>query len=125
MVKRVSSQFVEFMPEKIETGILYISIPYTTAVHLCCCGCKSKVVTPITPSDWKFIFDGETVSLYPSIGNWGLKCRSHYWIRENKICWAEAWTDEEVRANRRKYQNQKRNEPKYEKKSFWRKFFGD
>ena len=69
-INSVSHQFVELMPEKFEERILYVSVQYATAIHLCCCGCKNKVVTPLTPKDSKLIFDGETVSLYPSIGNW-------------------------------------------------------
>ena len=60
-------EFVEFIPEDLEQGTLYISIRFKTATHLCCCGCGNKVVTPIRPTDWKIIFDGKTVSLtHPS-----------------------------------------------------------
>ena len=38
---------------------------------------------------------GERALLYPSIGNWQFPCRSHYWIRRNRIIWAgrrlKAW----------------------------------
>ena len=78
--------------------MLYVSTKYGTAVHRCCCGCGREVVTPLTPTDWKLIFDGETVSLYPSIGNWNSPCRSHYWIRHNRIEWAEDWSDWKVEA---------------------------
>lgn len=72
--------FVEHIPEKVEPGILYVSMEYGTAAHSCYCGCGEEVVTPFTPTDWKMIFDGETVSLNPSIGNWTLDCRAHYVI---------------------------------------------
>jgi hypothetical protein len=42
-------------------------------------------VTPFSPKDWKLIFYGESVSLYPSIGNWNFPCKSHYWITKNSI----------------------------------------
>jgi hypothetical protein len=35
---------------------------------------------PISPADWQLAYDGDTVSLTPSIGNWGFPRRSHYWI---------------------------------------------
>jgi Family of unknown function (DUF6527) len=60
------------------------------------------VVTPFSPTDWKLTFDGETVSLHPSIGNWSFKCRSHYWIRENEVHWAARWTDEDIEAGRQR-----------------------
>ena len=44
-----------------------------TSAHSCCCGCGEEVVAPLTPTDWKMTFDGETTSLRPSIGNWTLK----------------------------------------------------
>jgi len=48
----VSHEFVEFIPATPEEGILYISIPYGTAIHMCACGCGNKVVTPISPAEW-------------------------------------------------------------------------
>ena len=63
-------QFVTNMPDRLDPGVLYISIEYATAAHLCCCGCGVEVVTPLTPTDWKMTFDGETISLWPSVGNW-------------------------------------------------------
>ena len=94
----LSHRFVECIPDALEGGVLYVSIRHGTAVHLCCCGCRREVVTPLTPTDWKLIFDGETVSLFPSIGSWNLPCRSHYWITRNRIEWAENWSDWRVAA---------------------------
>src|ERR1700684_3808705 len=88
--------FVEFIPDELEQGTLYISIRFATASHLCCCGCGNKVVTPIRPTDWKLIFDGKTISLHPSIGNWSFPCRSHYWIRNNRITWAPKWSEDQI-----------------------------
>lgn len=50
----LAHQFVEEIPEPLADGILYISIPFTTAVHKCCCGCGLEVVTP---TDWEFAFN--------------------------------------------------------------------
>ncbi|HVO36773.1 MAG TPA: DUF6527 family protein [Candidatus Acidoferrum sp.] len=66
------------------------------------CGCGEIVVTPIKPTDWTLTWNGETVTLKPSIGNWSLPCRSHYWIIEDKIIWARKWNDKEVGAGRAK-----------------------
>jgi hypothetical protein len=62
------------------TGVLYVSPGYATVTHLCCCGCGAEVVTPLSPTDWKLTFDGVAISLSPSVGNWSLPCRSHYFI---------------------------------------------
>ena len=42
-------EFVEFIPEDLEQGTLYISIRFKTGTHLCCCGCGNIVVTPHQP----------------------------------------------------------------------------
>ena len=95
---KLRHKFVEFIPDTLETAVLYVSIAHGTAVHRCCCNCGREVVTPLTPTDWKVIFDGESVSLYPSIGNWNFPCRSHYWISHNRVEWAEDWSDWRVEA---------------------------
>lgn len=100
-------RFVEYIPESPEPGILYVSMEYATAVHRCCCGCGEEVVTPFTPTDWRMSFDGETISLWPSIGNWKLACRSHYFIQEGRVVKAPSWTDEQVETNRRKDKTEK------------------
>lgn len=99
-IPELKPEFVEYIPDVIEEGRLYISIPYTTAIHLCCCGCGHEVVTPLSPRDWRLTFDGEGVSLHPSIGNWSFSCRSHYWITNNKILSAIQWSKEQIDAGR-------------------------
>jgi Family of unknown function (DUF6527) len=96
----LNHEFVEFIPEELEQGTIYVSIRFATASHLCCCGCRNKVVTPIRPTDWKLIFDGKTVSLDPSIGNWSFACQSHYWIRNNRVKWAPTWSREQIERQR-------------------------
>ena len=74
-------ELVDFIPRQLNERTLCISIEFATATHKCFCGCGAEVVTPISPVGWQLIFDGETVSLSPSVGSWSLKCKSHYWIR--------------------------------------------
>lgn len=93
-------EFVEFMPDKFENGVLYISIPYNTATHLCACGCGSDVITPFSPVDWSITYNGRTVSLKPSIGNWSFPCKSHYFITDGEVRWAETFTEKEIYAVR-------------------------
>lgn len=95
-IVRMRHEFVEHIPQELREGTLYVSIQFSTAVHKCCCGCGNEVVTPLTPTDWKLIFDGETVSLSPSIGNWSFQCQSHYWIDHGNIRWAPRWSQEEI-----------------------------
>jgi hypothetical protein len=93
-------EFVEFIPEELDEKTIYVSIRFATATHLCCCGCGNKVVTPLRPTDWSLVFDGKTVSLHPSVGNWSFPCQSHYWIRNNRASWAAQWTKGEIAAGR-------------------------
>jgi hypothetical protein len=95
-------RFVQHLPDRLEPGVLYLSMEYGTAAHSCCCGCGEEVVTPLTPTDWNMTFDGETVSLSPSIGSWTLPCRSHYVIKRGKVIEARPWTDEQIAAERRR-----------------------
>jgi hypothetical protein len=101
-VDRLGHRFVEFVPRDLEFGVLYVSIAYATAVHACACGCGNRVVTPLTPSDWQLTFDGETVSLSPSIGNWSFACQSHYWIRRDQVRWARRWSPAEIDRGRQR-----------------------
>lgn len=96
----IKHAFVEFIPETLEDGTLYVSIPYATAVHKCFCGCGREVVTPLSPTDWQLAFDGRAVSLYPSVGSWNLPCRSHYWIRRDRVESAPQWSRRRIEAER-------------------------
>jgi len=100
--KRLEHRFVHHIPEVGDPGVIYISMEYATAVHKCCCGCGEEVVTPITPTDWKLTFDGESVSLSPSIGNWNMECQSHYFVQRNKVIDCKQWTRKRIEAGRRK-----------------------
>ena len=97
---KLKHEFVKMVPEPLEQGVLYICMEYRVAIHSCCCGCGRKVVTPFSPEGWKLIFDGKTVSIRPSIGNWNFECRSHYWITNNQIEWDRSWSDAEIKRSR-------------------------
>lgn len=104
----IQHKFIEFVPDVLEDGVLYISVEYCSAIHKCVCGCGNQVVTPLSPTDWQFTFDGKSISLYPSIGNWYFECKSHYWIRKNEIIFARKWTDDEIKKGREKDKKMKK-----------------
>ena len=83
-------------PRLLEEGILYISEECELAAHKCCCGCGEDVITPLNPARWRLVRHGGLVSLYPSIGNWKFACRSHYWIRNNRVIPSFSMDDEEI-----------------------------
>lgn len=96
----LTHKFVNQIPEKLEEGVIYVSIPFETVIHKCCCGCGKEVVTPLSPTDWSLTFDGETITLDPSIGNWNFQCKSHYFIRKNKVIWAREYSKLEIEKNK-------------------------
>lgn len=95
-INQIRPEFVEFIPERLAAGVLYISKRYATASHLCCCGCGLEVVTPLNAAKWHLTeFDG-VVSLRPSVGNWSFPCQSHYWIAGNQVRWASGMSPERI-----------------------------
>lgn len=107
-MKTLHHKFVEAIPDIIEEGVIYVTLQYCTAIHKCVCGCGNEVVTPISPTDWKLTFDGESISLSPSIGNWNFECRSHYWVTNNKITHSRSWSREEIDYGRKKDKKKKK-----------------
>lgn len=96
----ISHEFVDVIPDHLDEGVLYVCIPYATTVHKCFCGCGHEVVAPLAPRQWSLTFDGETISMTPSIGNWSFLCRSHYWIRAGEVHKARTFTNTEIAALR-------------------------
>lgn len=101
-LETIEPAFVEYVPATLAEGVLYVSMTYKTTVHLCACGCGNKVVLPLSPAEWRLTYDGEVVSLRPSVGNWEFPCQSHYWIASNRIDWATAWSKKQIAAGRRR-----------------------
>lgn len=98
----IALQRVTYVPKELVQGILYVSEEFQVAVHLCACGCRSKITTPLGPAEWTLKEQDGRPSLSPSIGNWQLPCRTHYVISKGQIRWAGKWTDEKIRAGRQK-----------------------
>lgn len=95
-----SHKFVKAFPDKLDDGVLYVSVEFGTAAHLCFCGCGSEVYTRFSPRDWSMKFDGETVSINPSIGNWSFVCQSHYILAYGRVRWADKWSRERIELGR-------------------------
>src|SRR4051794_927185 len=81
-----AAQFVTSFPVPMEPGVVYVSPSYSTAGHICPCGCGREIVTKLSPARYRVIFDGE-VSLKPSIAATGLPCNSHYFITRGHVDW--------------------------------------
>lgn len=101
-------QRVQYMPGKLEPGILYVSYEFDIAIHLCACGCGCKVKTPLGPTEWSVTETKTGPTLRPSIGNWQHECQSHYLIDHGNVIWAKKWTTEEINAGRCREEEQRR-----------------
>jgi hypothetical protein len=95
-----SHKFVKAFPDKIDDDMLYVSVEFGTAAHRCFCGCGSEVYTRFSPRDWSMKFNGETVSISPSIGNWSFACQSHYILDAGRVHWASRWSRERIELGR-------------------------
>jgi hypothetical protein len=107
-VRRIELARVEYVPKALRPGILYFAEEFGAAVHLCACGCGEKVSTPVRPTEWTLSESAAGPTLDPSVGNWQLPCRSHYWIREGKIVWSAQWTSAQAASGRRADEERRR-----------------
>ena len=101
----IRNEFVRRVPAKLEEGVLYICLDCDVVVHKCACGCGEKVVLPLSPEHWQLFFDGD-VSLSPSIGNYQYECKSHYFIRKNKVVWVDPY-DETAKTKKKRRKKKK------------------
>ena len=81
---------VHYVPRELEPGVVYASDEYKVAVHLCACGCGSKVPVSLGPTGWTLTVRNGRPTIRPSIGSGQLPCRSHYLITDGQVVWAPA-----------------------------------
>ena len=128
----VKPVFVETIPEdlsNLQIGTLYISMKYNTLVHRCPCGCGGLSEVGLSPATRKITYDGKNVSIDPSIGIRSLSCRSHYWIANNRIEWAEplqedsdGWRDRHRQRLTEAYEQKSRSRQSTGRNSWWSRF---
>ena len=110
----------------LEDGVFYISQKFGTAAHNCCCGCGTKIVTPLKPGRWRLDQHDGRISISPSIGNWSSGCQSHYVISDNQILWAGEFSASQIAANRasdRVVRERAHAERTWREASFWGRFW--
>lgn len=99
---KIELQHVHYMPKELKPGVLYVSEKYSTAAHLCACGCGAKIRTPLGPTEWALEETNDGPTLRPSVGNWQQACQSHYWIYRGEVEWSDKWTPEQIAKGRRR-----------------------
>jgi hypothetical protein len=125
-VKKISVQHVKYLPKQLSEGILYVSSEYAVAGHLCGCGCGTKVITPLGHAEWTFLEREGRPTLRPSIGNWQIPCRSHYFITDGQVEFAAQWSDAEIAAGRHAEERRRREyyESTYGKRGLLHRIWG-
>lgn len=90
--------FVETIPHlpEMEKDVLYVSMRFATLSHLCPCGCGRLVDVTLGPTTRSLTYDGEFLTLSPSIGV-KFPCRSHYSIIRNAVMWYPPISESEGR----------------------------
>ena len=123
MTQRFELRKVQYMPAKLDPGVLYVAETYGAAAHLCACGCGTIVRTPL--NRWALTETKDGPSLDPSVGNWQEPCRSHYWIERGEAKWADQWSAEEIAAGRRREEERFRShyDSLYRKRGQLRRFW--
>jgi hypothetical protein len=105
---RFELERVRYMPQELRPGVLFVSAEFGIAIHLCACGCGSKIRTALGPTEFSVAETPDGPSVRPSIGNWQQPCRSHYWIDGGEVIWAEAWTPQQIAAGRAREEARRR-----------------
>jgi hypothetical protein len=121
MLYTVRPEYIDSFPKILEDGVLYISKKFRTSCHRCCCGCGTKIVTPIRPTEYRLTERDGLISLHPSIGNWNHPCQSHYVIRDNKVLWAETMLPSDIKRGRARDEAEKDAYFGVTEESWWRK----
>lgn len=99
---------VHYMPRELKPGILYVSEEFAIAGHMCPCGCGNKIITPLGATDWSLTIEDGKPTLFPSIGNWQIPCKSHYWIDEGTIKWSYQWSEKQILAGRKREEQRRK-----------------
>jgi hypothetical protein len=89
---------VHYVPATLEPGVLYVSEEYKIAMHLCACGCGSKVPVSLGPAGWTVKERNGRPTIRPSIGSGQLPCQSHYFITDGRVDWLRAMSAEQTMA---------------------------
>src|SRR3954451_23956247 len=99
---------VQYIPKQLEPGVLYVAEEFGAAVHLCACGCGTKISTPLAPTEWILEVTQAGPTLRPSVGNWQQPYKSHYYITGGEIDWYPEWTPEQIATGRRREERRRR-----------------
>lgn len=93
-VRHIPDLIYAMLPDEpqLEDGVFYVvdNSPYVE--YNCPCGCGGVVMLPTKKHNkgydgWAFHEQGGQVTLSPSVLSSGFPCKSHYFIRANRVEW--------------------------------------
>lgn len=80
----------EYVPNKYEPGIVYVTRAYKGAAFICPCGCETKIFIPVDekhePGNYWQLKKNDN-SIEPSILQLN-GCKSHFFIRKGLVEWS-------------------------------------
>lgn len=88
---------VQRLPAELADGTVYLSEEYGLAVLNCACGCGHRVTLLVDDGHTVKDIDSR-VDIWPSIGVWDAACRSHFWIRNGSLYWADPYSEAEIQS---------------------------
>ena len=88
---------VHRLPEALAENVVYVSDEYELAALKCACGCGHRISLLLGDGHKVDEFEG-LADISPSIGVWDSPCKSHFWVRNGKVLWAEEFSDAEIGA---------------------------
>ena len=80
------------LPRRLGNSLFVVGSPPKWAVLRCPCGCGERIDVNLMKSKaprWTLELEQDGASLNPSLWMPADKCESHFWIRRNRICWAD------------------------------------
>lgn len=84
-IKRILLNFekVYYMPniKDMKENVIYISDEFKVSGHKCMCGCGSLTIMPLGNNEWNYEIKNNKLTMWPSVGNYQMPCKSHYIIQ--------------------------------------------
>ncbi len=60
------------------------------------------MILPLNNIEWALEGTDARPSLHPSVGNWNLKCKSHYVLGQGRVQWRRRYSEAEIEVVRRR-----------------------
>ena len=86
---------IEYIPDKLDPGIVYHNKEFEIAALLCPCGCGHRI-SLLVPDSHQIYSENGLVTIEPSISVCDSTCKSHFYIKSGNIKWFHAFSESQV-----------------------------